>query len=81
MQKRECLVCSKTIVPIGDKRKNGKNQKDWIGRRCHKKCYLETKKQIEDEKIEEMFRRLEEAYEISKYQTNYVMIGIKGSKE
>jgi hypothetical protein len=34
-----CELCSKKIVSIGHKRKNGKNHKDWDSRKYHKKCY------------------------------------------
>jgi hypothetical protein len=37
--KRICVICNKTLVPIGNSRANGKSQNDWLKRDKHKKCY------------------------------------------
>lgn len=37
----KCIHCNKPLVPIGSKRKNGKNHSDWKGRDSHKKCHAE----------------------------------------
>ena len=34
-----CSCCGKALVPIGDKRKNGKGT-DWLTRSTHKNCYI-----------------------------------------
>ena len=34
-----CEICKKPLVPIGSKRKNGANHKDWDTRKMHKQCY------------------------------------------
>ena len=36
----KCIYCSKPIVPIANKRKNGTvNHLDWDNREAHKKCW------------------------------------------
>lgn len=36
----KCLLCKKTLKPIGCNRKNNTNcHNDWSTRRYHKKCY------------------------------------------
>jgi len=36
----KCILCDKTMVPRGDKRKNGKTGfRDWASREIHKDCY------------------------------------------
>lgn len=43
-----CITCGKKLVPIGDKRANGKSGKnDWATRKQHKKCWLEEKRRKE----------------------------------
>jgi len=37
--KSQCEICGKTLVPIGNLRKNGKSHCDWYTRTTHKKCY------------------------------------------
>ncbi len=38
--KKKCKYCGKTLVPIGDKRTNGKQSiSDWKKREYHKTCY------------------------------------------
>ena len=34
-----CEICNKTLVAIGNKRKNGKCHNDWDTRKMHKQCY------------------------------------------
>jgi hypothetical protein len=41
VEKKKCAHCGKTLVPIGDKRKNGKCHIDWEKRKYHKKCLKE----------------------------------------
>lgn len=36
-----CQYCFKSLVPIGDRRKNGAPHKDWDSRQYHKKCWIE----------------------------------------
>jgi len=43
----KCKHCLKSIVAIGDGRKNGKNHNEWKSRKYHKKCYIEILKNIE----------------------------------
>ena len=38
-----CLSCNHPLVPFGDARKNGKNQRDWVGRQYHKQCWKELR--------------------------------------
>ncbi len=38
----ECKLCRKKVVPIGAKRKNGKDHKDWKTRNLHKKCWRDV---------------------------------------
>jgi len=35
----DCKICGKPLKAIGDARKNGKPQADWIGRKYHKQCW------------------------------------------
>jgi hypothetical protein len=42
MDKKKCLYCGKTIVPIGNSRENGALHNDWENRKYHKKCYKEV---------------------------------------
>ena len=37
----KCLMCFKTLVPIGHSRKNGAHHKDWGTRKYHKMCSQE----------------------------------------
>ena len=39
--KPKCKHCGRPLVPIGDRRWNGKAHKDWDSRVLHKKCYKE----------------------------------------
>lgn len=36
---RKCKECGKTLLPIGNARKNGKCHGDWDTREYHKKCF------------------------------------------
>lgn len=38
-----CKKCNQSIVPIGNKRKNGTIQIDWNNRKYHKKCWKTIK--------------------------------------
>lgn len=38
--KPKCAYCERTLVPIGNKRSNGKPHNDWNSRKYHKKCFL-----------------------------------------
>jgi len=38
-QNSNCKLCKQKLVPIGNKRKNGKDHNDWNTRQYHKKCY------------------------------------------
>jgi len=59
---RKCVLCKKTLVPIGNARKSGKaTHDDWETRKYHKKCWLlkrdierisKTYKTNEDDKLE-----------------------------
>lgn len=54
--KKKCKYCGKTLVPIGDKRTNGKQSiSDWKTREYHKTCY---KMVIFDVFFEERFPEL-----------------------
>ena len=50
LNKKICLYCNKTLVPIGNSRINGKFHDDWQTRKYHKKCYFEI--QNEQNRIE-----------------------------
>jgi hypothetical protein len=41
MKTNICTMCKARLVPIGNRRKNGKNIKDWDNRTMHKKCFKE----------------------------------------
>jgi hypothetical protein len=45
---RKCWHCGKKLVPIGHKRINGASHDDWKTRKFHKECWLELKKEEED---------------------------------
>ncbi len=42
MEKTKCLYCKKSLVSIGNSRKNGNGINDWTGRPFHKKCNNEV---------------------------------------
>lgn len=39
---KECYLCGRRLVAIGNSRANGKMHNDWNSREFHKKCYLEV---------------------------------------
>lgn len=39
---KKCEHCGRTLVKIGNARKNGKNHKDWENRTMHKECWKRT---------------------------------------
>jgi len=39
MENHICKLCKKSLVPIGNKRKNGADHNDWKKRKYHKKCF------------------------------------------
>ena len=44
----KCKQCGKTIVPFGNRRKNGKQGRiDWDGREYHLQCWTVIQKQID----------------------------------
>lgn len=45
-----CNYCMKKLVPVGNKRKNGKAITDWETRRMHKKCFIITLQKMELER-------------------------------
>jgi len=54
MVNKKCIKCGKTLATIGLERKNGKafysganNNKDWIERGLHKKCWKEQEQEQE----------------------------------
>lgn len=45
-----CIYCDKPLVPVGNKRSNGKNHNDWNERKHHKKCFkqvIESRRALE----------------------------------
>lgn len=42
VEKNLCVECNEPIVPVGNKRKNGKDHPDWSDRKYHKKCWKEV---------------------------------------
>lgn len=40
-----CKHCGGKLMPIGNRRANGKLYNDWDNRRLHKKCWMEIKKE------------------------------------
>jgi len=38
----KCKICNKSLVPIGNSRKNGKLHADWDTRTMHKKCFVQN---------------------------------------
>ena len=42
-----CIFCNKVLVPIGNKRKNGKCHEDKEDRQLHKKCWKILKEEQE----------------------------------
>ena len=54
-----CVICKKPLVPVGNRRKNGANHKDWDSRKMHKKCYVsQPKKLYGDNSIREEIKAL-----------------------
>ena len=44
---RICTHCHKALVSIGNERKNGKAHNDWNTRTLHKKCWKETRNELQ----------------------------------
>ena len=46
--KRRCTWCDGILVPIGSSRENGASHRDWSTRRMHKKCWKESRDEIDE---------------------------------
>jgi len=45
----KCWSCGEKLVPIGTSRSNGRAHGDWNGRFLHKKCWIELKREEQDD--------------------------------